>query len=56
MWRRSFFVWEAELVQQLLHLISSVTISAAEDRWVWIPGGEDVFMVKSLYVFWSEFC
>ncbi|CAJ2632454.1 unnamed protein product [Trifolium pratense] len=35
-------------------MISSVTITDAEDRWVWSLDREAGFSVKSLYVFWRE--
>jgi hypothetical protein len=36
---------------QLRQVITQATMSEAGDRWVWIPGGEGVFSVKSMYVF-----
>jgi hypothetical protein len=50
-WRRNFFVWEEEILQDLLDVLNHVNITLDEDRWVWNPGGEDGFSVKSTYVF-----
>jgi hypothetical protein len=51
LWRRNLFVWEENLMQQLLDLLSQVTVSEANDRWVWSLAIQDGFSVKSLYVF-----
>jgi hypothetical protein len=50
-WRRRFFVWEEELYQDLLDVLALATISFVDDRWVWNPGLEEGFSVKSTYVF-----
>jgi hypothetical protein len=50
-WRRNFFVWEEELVHELMEVIEHANITLDEDRWVWNPGAEDGFSVKSTYVF-----
>jgi hypothetical protein len=51
LWRRIFFVWEEELVDELMGVLALVTITTLEDRWSWNPGGEEGFTVKSTYVF-----
>ncbi|GAU36827.1 hypothetical protein TSUD_320640 [Trifolium subterraneum] len=50
-WRRNFCVWEEALVRELEEAIRHTTITATEDRWVWVPNEADGFSVKSLYVF-----
>jgi hypothetical protein len=50
-WRRHLFVWENELLLELLAALEGVTITDAIDRWNWKPGNEGVHTVKSTYVF-----
>jgi hypothetical protein len=50
-WRRRFFVWEEELLGELMGVLASFTISLGDDCWVWNPGLGDGFSVKSTYVF-----
>jgi hypothetical protein len=50
-WRRNFFVWEEELFLELMEVLAHVTITMVDDRWVWNPGLEDGFSVKSTYEF-----
>jgi hypothetical protein len=50
-WRRKFFVWEEGILQELMDLLALVRMSDANDRWIWNPGNEDGFSVKSAYVF-----
>jgi hypothetical protein len=49
LWRRRLFVWEENLVYDLLEAISTVVLSNELDRWGWSfnDGGE--FTVKSTY-------
>lgn len=49
-WRRHLFVWEENLLNALLGNLDGFTTNNAEDVWRWKLGGEDVFMVKSLYL------
>jgi hypothetical protein len=55
-WRRNFFVWEEQLLQDLLNLLAVARMSNMDDRWIWNPGSEDVFSVKSAYVFLDSLC
>jgi hypothetical protein len=48
-WRRRLFVWETELLNDLLLLLNSVTVSVEEDRWNWLGGDGDTFTVSSAY-------
>ncbi|KAK2449803.1 hypothetical protein QL285_008959 [Trifolium repens] len=50
-WRRNLFVWENELLRQLLAVIEGVIITDTIDRWNWKPGNEGVHSVKSTYLF-----
>jgi hypothetical protein len=50
-WRRNFFVWEEALRGELLDFLASFNMSRADDMWVWKPGLEGAFSVKSTYVF-----
>ena len=48
-WRRELFEWEKDLGYELLaHLEGRVT-GVMPDMWVWKPGEEDIFSVKSCY-------
>jgi hypothetical protein len=51
MWRRNFFVWEEELVDELMVVLNLASITTTEDKSLWNPGGEEGFSVKSTYVF-----
>jgi hypothetical protein len=55
-WRRNFFVWEEQLLQDLLNLLAVARMSNMDDRWICNPGSEDVFSVKSAYVFLDSLC
>jgi hypothetical protein len=50
-WRRSFFVWEEQLLHQLEAAINNVEIVDTDDTWVWNPDVDGGFSVKSLYVY-----
>jgi hypothetical protein len=53
-WRRSLFLWEEDLVSQLLVLLDSVLLSFEEDRWCWKLNPVDGFSVKSAFEFLGE--
>jgi hypothetical protein len=48
-WRRSLFVWENTLLEELLMLINQTSLSLEEDYWVWRLDKEGLFSVKSTY-------
>jgi hypothetical protein len=48
-WRRRFFVWESELLDELKELINGVLLSELDDCWYWRPKNDAVFTVKSTY-------
>jgi hypothetical protein len=39
LWRRNFFVWEEELVDELMEVLALATITTLDDNWLWNPGG-----------------
>jgi hypothetical protein len=50
-WRRQLFVWEGELLSQLLELLSNTTLTHEEDSWVCTIGDGGVYTVKNGYCF-----
>jgi hypothetical protein len=46
-WRRNLFLWEEELVDNLIELLESVVFTLEEDCWKWLVDGD--FSVKSAY-------
>jgi len=48
-WRRRLFVWDENLLTNLLNDLEVFMRSLEEDRWRWELGEEEVFTVKSLY-------
>jgi hypothetical protein len=50
-WRRHLFVWEEELLQELMDILVLANITNVNDRWDWKPGNGEGFTVKSTYVF-----
>jgi len=48
-WRRSFFVWEGQLLANLLEDLEGVVWSQEEDEWRWNLEDNGVFSMKSAY-------
>jgi hypothetical protein len=48
-WRRRLFVWEQNLLHELLEVIDSALLTDAPDRWGWRPDNGDGFTVNSTY-------
>jgi hypothetical protein len=48
-WCRRLFVWEENLLNELLELINRVSLSDVTDRWGWKPKNDVEFTVKSVY-------
>jgi len=44
-WRRNLFLWEEDLVGNLLTLLDGVARGSEEDRWIWSPEDEGDFSV-----------
>jgi hypothetical protein len=49
LWRRTLFVWEDQLVVELLVELEGTTWSDKEDRWRWELEDIGIFTVKSAY-------
>ena len=51
-WRRRLFVWEEEMVGELILLLGTVSLQVTrEDRWLWTLETSHAFSVRSLYNF-----
>ncbi|CAJ2647958.1 unnamed protein product [Trifolium pratense] len=48
-WRRRLFVWEENLVVELLQIINQVVLSDDRDKWGWAYNGGGEFTVTSCY-------
>jgi hypothetical protein len=48
-WRRELFVWEEELVNELLVRLDGRVLGVRPDVWLWKPDKEGSFSVKSCY-------
>jgi hypothetical protein len=48
-WRRNPFVWEEELIGQLLTKVNRAEVKNCEDAWVSLIGNDDVYSVKAGY-------
>ncbi|GAU33506.1 hypothetical protein TSUD_386510 [Trifolium subterraneum] len=48
-WRRRLFVWETNLLNELLMILNPITLSDAVDQWGWRPENGEEFSVKSTY-------
>lgn len=48
-WRRHPFLWEVNLIDNLMALLEGVILGPEVDRWEWIPDESGVFLVKSAY-------
>ncbi|KAK2418827.1 hypothetical protein QL285_040988 [Trifolium repens] len=48
-WRRRLFLWEEELVDQLVLMLREVRLTMESDKWVWNLEDAGVFSVKSSY-------
>jgi hypothetical protein len=54
LWRRNLFQWDSVLLQQLIELLESVTLSLVDDSWVWLPDPEGTFSTNSAYKYLAE--
>ncbi|MCI21777.1 hypothetical protein A2U01_0042947, partial [Trifolium medium] len=50
-WRRNLFVWEENLLNELLSMINDVVLSNEDDEWGWGPENGGAFTVNSTYCF-----
>jgi hypothetical protein len=48
-WRRRLFVWEENLMDELLVVINRISPSDDTDRWGWKPENDAIFTAKSVY-------
>jgi hypothetical protein len=53
-WRRRFFVWEEELLEELKEVVNLFVQRAEPDRWGWRPGEDTIFTVNSTYLMLSQ--
>ncbi|KAK2406293.1 hypothetical protein QL285_042035 [Trifolium repens] len=53
-WRRSFFVWENDLLNDLLHILNTSIISDNEDVWTYRLDSGGLYSVTVNYVFLSR--
>jgi hypothetical protein len=49
LWRRRLFVWESNLLIEMMKLINHISLTGEVDRWTWIGGDTDLFTVKDAY-------
>ncbi|GAU34406.1 hypothetical protein TSUD_217460 [Trifolium subterraneum] len=50
-WRRDIFVWELNLLKNLLDVLIRSPISGADDSWCWRHNPSGFFSIKSAYLF-----
>jgi hypothetical protein len=48
-WRRNLFVWEEDLLRDLMATLQGAALSSRADRWVWSEAADGVFTVNSCY-------
>ncbi|MCH92063.1 putative non-LTR retroelement reverse transcriptase related, partial [Trifolium medium] len=53
-WRRNPFVWEEELIGQLLRNVSRAEVVLREDSWISLIGDAGVYSVKAGYQYLSD--
>jgi hypothetical protein len=53
-WRRNLFVWEHDLLNELMLILNAVSLSATADRWVWLEDSSGDFSVNSCYCFLAK--
>jgi hypothetical protein len=49
LWRRRLFVWEENLIEELLDFLPDLVLTGLEDEWRWGPGEGGLFSVHSVY-------
>jgi hypothetical protein len=53
-WRRQLFIWEEELLSNLLNIIGSANLALHDDSWICEIGDDGVYSVKEGYRFLSD--
>lgn len=53
-WRRNLFVWEEDLVRDLLLLLQPLILNSDANRWEWVGDVSGVYSVRSAYACLTE--
>jgi hypothetical protein len=54
LWRRNLFIWEEDLVNNLVNILDSLVLSSEDDCWSWLPDPNKGFSVNSSFKLLSK--